>query len=112
MNIENFLKNNLHAEKEAWAVAEALGGLAVRGDEAKKLQNEYANDLTHMKEKAMKVKKMVDAVPDVQVKRVLAGRYLYKLSWDEIEQGMNCSKSTLYRYHKQGLEWLEENYEL
>jgi len=109
MDIENFLKNSLDAEKEARAFAEALGELARRGDEAATLREEYAQDLTAMEDRASKIARLVAAVPNPEIRQILAGRYLHKMSWAEIEASLHLSKSTVHRLHKRGIEWLEEN---
>ena len=110
MNIEEFLKNSLDIEKEAWAVAEALQNLAVRGETSADLYEEYAHDLTQIEKRTEKIAQMVAAVPNHDQKQVLAGRYLYKRSWSEIEARMHASKSSVHRMHRRGIAWLEENY--
>ena len=112
MNIEFFLKNSLNAEKEAWAVAEALEGLAHRGDETASLREEYSQDLTDMEKRAQTIAQMVATVPNPEVRQVLAGRYLHKMPWAQIEAALHTSKTTVHRLHKRGVAWLEENYSI
>jgi len=111
MDIEHFLKNSLNAEKEAWAVTEALAQLAGRG-EAAALHEEYAQDLTAMEGRAQTIAQMVSAVPYPDVRQVLAARYMHKMPWADIEAALHTSKTTVHRLHKRGVEWLKENYSI
>ena len=109
MNIEQFLKNSLNIEKEAWAAAEAMESLTLR-ENSGPLFEEYAQDLTHMEETTMEVVKMIKALPKGEMRRVLAARYLYKMTWEEVAGATFLSVTHVQRVHKKGIAWLEANY--
>lgn len=112
LSIAQFLKNSLNIEKEAWAAAEALESLVLRkNDNANALIEEYAQDLTYMEEAAGIVAKMVQALPEDDVRRIFAARYLHKMTWEETADVTFLSVTHVQRLHKKGLAWLEENYE-
>ena len=108
MNIEHFLKNSLNIEKEAWAAAEAMENLALRGN-SDLLMEEYAKDLTNMEAAAMETAKMIQALPE-DMRRVFAARYLHKMTWEEVADATFLSVTHVQRLHRKGIEWLEENY--
>jgi len=111
MNIEKFLKDSLNIEKEAWATAEAMASLAQR-ENTDRLIEEYAQDLTFMEGAAMKAAKMVQGLPEEDIRHVFAARYLHKMTWEETAQATLSSLSQVQRLHKKGIAWLEENYEI
>ena len=111
MNIEQFLKNSLNIEKEAWATAEALESLVLRKNgEADSLIEEYAQDLTCMKETAITVAKMVQALPREDIRQIFTSRYLHKMTWEETADAAFLSLSQVHMLHNKGLKWLEENH--
>jgi len=115
MKIEVFLKNTLNIDKEAHAAAEAVSHLVQRGhdddtDAGGALIEEYAQDLTTMKEQAAEVAKMVAALPNPDVKQVFEYRYLHKLSWEDVAEATNFSVVQAHRLHRKGIEWLERYY--
>ena len=111
MNIEQFLKNSLSIEKEAWATAEALESLALRkSGDADGLIEEYARDLACMKETAIAVSKMVQSLPQKDIRQIFIARYLHKMTWEETADAAFLSVSHVRRLHKKGLEWLEEHH--
>ena len=113
MNIEQFLKNSLDIEKEAWATAEALESLVSRkSGEADGLIEEYARDLTYIKETAITAAKMVQALPREDIRQIFAARYLHKMTWEETAGAAFLSVSQVHRLHNKGLRWLEENYDI
>ena len=110
-SIEKFLKNSLNIEKEAWATAEALDSLASRkSDETQSLMEEYAKDLTHIEEAAILAAKMVQALPEVEMRQIFSARYLHKMTWEETADATFLSLSHVQRLHKKGLAWLQEHY--
>ena len=113
MNIEKFLKNSFNIEKEAWATAEAIESLVLRKNGgADALIEEYVQDLTCLEDAALTVVKMVQALPEKDMRRVFAARYLHKMTWEEAAAATYLSLMHVQRLHKKGLKWLEENYRL
>jgi len=111
VNIEKMLKDSIEMEKEAWAVAEALAGLAMRHEDgAQGFMEEYARDLTFMETKAAGVAKMVAALPDEGIRAIFLCRYIHKMTWAEVADVACFSSSQVYRLHKKGIEWLEVNF--
>ena len=111
MNIEKFLKDSLNIEKEALATVEAIESLVLRKkDEADTLIEEYAQDLTYLENAALTVVKMVQALPEEDMRQVFAARYLHKMTWGEAADAIYLSAMHVQRLHKKGLKWLEENY--
>jgi len=113
MKIEVFLKNTLNIDKEAHAAAEAVAHLIQSGHadgEADSLIEEYAQDLTAIKQQMLDVAKMVAALPNPDVKRVFECRYIHKLTWEETADAASFSVVQTYRLHRKGLEWLERYY--
>ena len=109
MDIEKFLKDILNIEKEAWATAEAIQGLYAR-ENAESLIEKYSQDLTHMEEMAMTATKIINTLPEDDVKRIFAARYLHKMTWEETADAAFLSVTHAKRLHKKGIAWLEENY--
>jgi DNA-directed RNA polymerase specialized sigma subunit len=113
MNVEKFLKDSLNIEKEAWAAAEAIESLVLRKNgQADVLIEEYAQDLTYMENRANTVAKMVQTLPEEDMRRVFAARYLHKMTWEETAEATFLSVMHVHRLHKKGLAWLEGNWSL
>lgn len=111
MNIEQFLKDSLNIEKEAWATAEALENLVLRGGgHADGLIEEYSRDLTFIKEADIKLAKMINSLPKGNMRQVFVVRYLHKLTWEEVAKAVFLSLTQVHRLHKKGIEWLEANW--
>ena len=117
MKIEQFLKESLGMEKEAWAVAEVVGMLVGRtcdphDAQAQALVEEYAQNLMCMQEKTEDVIRIISALPCNDIKKIFAYRYLNKMTWAEVAEVINFSSSQVYRMHKDGIKWLNANWQL
>ena len=109
MNVEKFLKDSLNIEKEAWATAEAIQSLYERED-TMPLIKQYSQDLTYMEAAAMKATKMINALPEDDIRSIFVARYLHKMTWEEAADDVFLSLTHAKRLHKKGIAWLEENF--
>ena len=72
------------------------------------MENEISADIQKAFDLKKEIAGAIKAIEDSSVSPVLEYRYLCYLPWSEISQRMDCSLSTVYRKHTDGLKKVSE----
>lgn len=72
------------------------------------LEREIAAEICRLTELKREIAEIIGRVEDPEEKIVLEMRYLGNKKWPEIGRAMNCSGTTVYRWHQNALKKVEE----
>lgn len=71
--------------------------------EIEKLTNHIKADTNNLNEAFYEAERLINELEDVNEARVLRYKYIYGNSWEEMEEKMNYSRATLWRFHRKAL---------
>ena len=72
------------------------------------LERDVAAEISRLTKLKREIAEIIGRVEDPEEKIVLEMRYLGNKKWPEIGRAMNCSGTTVYRWHQNALKKVEE----
>jgi len=71
--------------------------------EINKLTEHIIADTDKMSDEFYAVERLIDRLDNTKERDVLRYKYIYGNSWEEMEEKMNYSRATLWRFHRKAL---------
>jgi len=71
--------------------------------EINKLTEHIKADTDKMSDEFYAVERLIDRLDNTKERDVLRYKYIYGNSWEEMEEKMNYSRATLWRFHRKAL---------